>query len=110
MKVKVQTLDAGKGGGDIELNDEIFAVEPRADILHRVVTWQLTNLRAPARAARARTQPFRTVWHDSPHRDLARQGLSLSHAKAGWCLERMTPGAGACSRCPSWSASCPCST
>ena len=37
MKVKVQTLDAGKGG-DIDLNDEIFAVEPRADILHRVVT------------------------------------------------------------------------
>ena len=46
MKVKVQTLDAGKGG-DIELNDEIFAVEPRADILHRVVTWQLVNRRAP---------------------------------------------------------------
>src|SRR5215471_14603218 len=48
MKVKVQTLDASKGG-DIELNDEIFAVEPRADILHRVVTWQLINRRAPAR-------------------------------------------------------------
>jgi triphosphatase len=49
---------------------------------------------APAGAVRARTQPFRTVWHDSPHRDLARQGLSFAHAKAGWCLERMTPGAG----------------
>ena len=59
MKVKVQTLDAGKGG-DIELNDEIFAVEPRADILHRVVTWQLTNRRAPARAARERSEVNRT--------------------------------------------------
>ena len=49
MKVKVQTLDA-KAGGDLELNDEIFGVEPRADILHRVVTWQLVNRRAPARA------------------------------------------------------------
>ena len=49
MKVKVQTLDA-KSGGDLELNDEIFGVEPRADILHRVVTWQLVNRRAPARA------------------------------------------------------------
>jgi large subunit ribosomal protein L4 len=29
MKVKVQTLDA-KAGGDIELKDEIFSVEPRA--------------------------------------------------------------------------------
>jgi large subunit ribosomal protein L4 len=62
MKVKVQTLsDSGsKAGGDIELNDEIFDVEPRADILHRVVTWQLTNRRAPARAARERSDVNRT--------------------------------------------------
>src|SRR5436189_4654107 len=59
MKVKVQTLDA-KAGGDIELSDEIFAVEPRADILHRVVTWQLVNRRAPARAARERSDVART--------------------------------------------------
>jgi large subunit ribosomal protein L4 len=59
MKVKVQSLDA-KAGGDIELNDEIFAVEPRADILHRVVTWQLINRRAPARAARERSDVART--------------------------------------------------
>ena len=59
MKVKVQTLDA-KTGGDLELNDEIFGVEPRADILHRVVTWQLVNRRAPARAARERSDVART--------------------------------------------------
>src|SRR3954447_13714918 len=63
MKVKVQTLsDSGsaQAGGDIELNDKIFAVEPRADILHRVVTWQLVNRRAPARAARERSDVART--------------------------------------------------
>ena len=59
MKVKVQTLDA-KTGGDIELNDEIFAVEPRADILHRVVTWQLEKRRATARGARERSDVART--------------------------------------------------
>lgn len=59
MKVKVQTLDAGKGG-DIDLNDEIFGVEPRADVLHRVVTWQLVNRRGPARAARERSEVNRT--------------------------------------------------
>jgi len=59
MKVKVQTLDA-KTGGDIDLNDEIFGVEPRADTLHRVVTWQLINRRAPARAARERSDVART--------------------------------------------------
>ncbi|MCM8557490.1 50S ribosomal protein L4 [Sphingomicrobium sediminis] len=59
MKVKVQTLDA-KSGGDIQLNDEIFGVEPREDILHRVVTWQLVNRRAPARATRERSDVNRT--------------------------------------------------
>ena len=59
MKVKVQTLDTGKSG-DIELKDDIFGVEPRADILHRVVTWQLVNRRAPARAARERSDVART--------------------------------------------------
>ena len=59
MKVKVQTLDA-KAGGDLELNDEIFGVEPRADIRHRVVTWPLVNRRAPARAARERSDVART--------------------------------------------------
>jgi large subunit ribosomal protein L4 len=59
MKVPVQTLDA-QGGGDIELNDEVFGVEPRADILHRVVTWQLEKRRGTARAARERSEVART--------------------------------------------------
>ena len=60
MKVKVQTLDGGKAGKDIELNDEVFGVEPRADILHRVVTWQLEKRRGTARAARERSDVART--------------------------------------------------
>src|SRR4029450_7473207 len=59
MKVKVQPL-AAKAGGDIQLDDAVFGVEPRADILHRVVTWQLVNRRAPARAARERSDVART--------------------------------------------------
>ena len=59
MKVNVQTLDA-KGNGEIELNDEVFGVEPRADILHRVVTWQLEKRRGTARGARERSDVART--------------------------------------------------
>src|ERR687893_467879 len=59
MKVSVQTLDA-QAGGDLELKDAVFGVEPRADILHRVVTWQLVNRRAPARATRERSDVNRT--------------------------------------------------
>ncbi|MEL7445807.1 MAG: 50S ribosomal protein L4 [Pseudomonadota bacterium] len=59
MKVKVQKID-GKASGDIELNDAVFGVTPRADILHRVVTWQLENRRATARPTRERSDVART--------------------------------------------------
>ena len=59
MKVKVQKID-GKAAGDVELNKDVFGVEPRADILHRVVTWQLENRRATARPTRERSVIART--------------------------------------------------
>ena len=69
MKLKVQTLDA-KGKGDIELSDDVFGVEPRADILHRVVTWQLEKARGTARGARERA-------------DVARTGKKFGNQKGG---------------------------
>jgi len=63
VKVKVQKID-GKAvsgaGAEIELNDAVFGVEPRADILHRVVTWQLENRRGTARPTRERSDVART--------------------------------------------------
>ena len=60
MKVKLSTLDGSAGKGDIELSDAVFGLEPRADILHRVVTWQLENRRGIARATRERSDVART--------------------------------------------------
>ena len=60
MKVKLQNLDGSAGKGDIELSDDVFGLEPRADILHRVVTWQLENRRGIARATRERSDVART--------------------------------------------------
>ncbi|WP_193188689.1 50S ribosomal protein L4 [Nisaea sediminum] len=45
MKLPVTTLD-NKKSGDIEVADSVFAVEPRRDILARVVNWQLAKRRA----------------------------------------------------------------
>ena len=59
MKVTVQKLDGG-AAGDLELNDEVFGIEPRQDILHRVITWQLWNRRATARPTRERSEVART--------------------------------------------------
>ena len=39
MKADAIKLD-GKKAGSVELNDEIFGLEPRKEILHRVVRWQ----------------------------------------------------------------------
>ncbi len=45
MKLDVISLDASKSGS-IELDDAIFGLTPRADILHRVVRWQLAKRQA----------------------------------------------------------------
>jgi large subunit ribosomal protein L4 len=60
VKVQVLNLDGTAGAGDIELSDDVFGLAPRADILHRVVTWQLENRRGIARAARERSDVART--------------------------------------------------
>ena len=45
MKVKIKNLDA-EDIGEIDLADEVFGVKPRADLLARVVNWQLAKRRA----------------------------------------------------------------
>src|ERR1700710_2900445 len=60
MKVKVSSFDARAKAADVELNDEVFGLDPRADILHRVVTWQLEKRRATARGTRERADVART--------------------------------------------------
>ena len=69
MKVQVLNLD-GSAAGDLELSDDVFGLAPRADILHRVVTWQLENRRGIARGARERS-------------DVARTGKKLGNQKGG---------------------------
>jgi large subunit ribosomal protein L4 len=59
VKIKLSSF-AGTEGADIELNDEIFGLDPRADILHRVVTWQLEKRRETARGTRERADVART--------------------------------------------------
>ncbi len=55
MKAEVITLEAGKAG-EIELDDAIFGLEPRADILHRVVRWQRAKAQAGTHKAKTRSE------------------------------------------------------
>ncbi|MDE0209723.1 MAG: 50S ribosomal protein L4 [Boseongicola sp.] len=55
MKLDVIKLD-GKTAGSVELGDEIFGLEPRADILHRVVRWQRNKAQAGTHKAKSRSE------------------------------------------------------
>ncbi len=55
MKTDVIKLDAKKAGS-IDLDDEIFGLEPRADILHRVVRWQRARAQAGTHKVKTRSE------------------------------------------------------
>ncbi len=55
MQAEVKTLD-DKSSGSIELAEEIFGLEPRADILQRVVTWQLAKRRQGTHKTKQRAE------------------------------------------------------
>ncbi|MEL6645993.1 MAG: 50S ribosomal protein L4 [Pseudomonadota bacterium] len=55
MKADVIKLDAKKAGS-VDLDDEIFGLEPRADILHRVVRWQRNNAQAGTHKVKTRSE------------------------------------------------------
>jgi large subunit ribosomal protein L4 len=60
MKFEVTTFDAGKAGS-VELNDAIFGLDPRADIIHRVVQWQLNKRQQGTHQAKSRGEINRTT-------------------------------------------------
>ena len=60
MKLDVTTLDGGTDGS-LELNEAIFGLEPRADLLARCVRWQLAKRRAGTHAVKNRSEIDRTT-------------------------------------------------
>jgi large subunit ribosomal protein L4 len=81
MQIEITTLDQGSTGdkgsaGGIDLPDEFFAVKPRADIMARVVHWQLAKRRAGTHKAKGLSEVSGTT--KKPYRQKgtgnARQG------------------------------------
>ena len=75
MKQKVLTLDA-KSAGEIDLKDEIFGLTPRADLIQRVVVWQLAKRRAGTHKTKTRGEVDRTTkkWYRQKGTGSARHG------------------------------------
>ena len=59
MQIQIKNL-AAEEVGSVELADAIFGVEERADILHRVVLWQLAKRRAGTHKVKTRAEIART--------------------------------------------------
>jgi large subunit ribosomal protein L4 len=60
MKADVHTIDAKKAGS-VELADHIFGLEPRVDIVHRVIQWQLNKRQQGTHQAKSRGEINRTT-------------------------------------------------
>ena len=59
MKLGITSLD-GASAGEIELSDDVFGLEPRADIIARMVNWQLAKRRAGSAKTLGRADIART--------------------------------------------------
>ena len=60
MKIDVTTLD-GKKGGSVDLDDAVFGQEPRKDILHRMVRYQLAKRRSGTHQVQERGDVAKTT-------------------------------------------------
>ena len=59
MKIDVTSLD-GQGSGQVELSDSIFGLEPRQDLIARMVRYQLAKRRAGTHQTKGRADIART--------------------------------------------------
>jgi large subunit ribosomal protein L4 len=69
MELKMTTLD-GKAAGNVTLSDEIFGLEPRVDLIHRCINWQLAKRQRGTHKVKNRAEINRT-------------GKKLSNQKGG---------------------------
>lgn len=60
MKMDVQTLDAKKSGS-VDLSDDVFGLEPRKDILHRMVRYQLAKRQSGTHKVQERGEVSKTT-------------------------------------------------
>ncbi len=59
VQISVTSYD-GQDAGSIELADEIFGLEPRQDLIFRMIRWQLAKRRAGTHAVKNRADVART--------------------------------------------------
>lgn len=84
MKLDVTTL-AAKKAGEVDLPEAIFGLEPRKDILHRMVRYQLAKRQAGTHKVKVRSEISRTgaKWGKQKGGGTARHGSKRSNIFVG---------------------------
>jgi large subunit ribosomal protein L4 len=59
MDMKITSLD-GKEAGSVTLSEEVFGLEPRADLIQRCITWQLAKRQRGTHKVKGRSEIART--------------------------------------------------
>jgi large subunit ribosomal protein L4 len=59
MELNITTL-GGEAAGSLTVSDEIFGLDPRSDLLHRCINWQLAKRRAGTHKVKNRAEIWRT--------------------------------------------------
>ena len=59
MEIQILSIE-GKKSGSVTLSDAIFGLEPRADLLHRCVNWQLAKRQRGTHKTKTRAEIWRT--------------------------------------------------
>lgn len=59
MDLKITTFE-GKEAGSVQVSDDIFGLEPRADIIQRCVNWQLARRQRGTHKTKDRSEIWRT--------------------------------------------------
>ncbi len=80
MDIKITTL-AGKEAGEVKLSAEIFGLDPREDILQRVVRWQLARRQQGGHATLTRGEVARTGAKMYKQKGTGRAGSRPSRAR-----------------------------
>jgi large subunit ribosomal protein L4 len=60
MELKITSLDNGESSGSVTVSDAIFGLEPRADLIHRCVVWQLAKRQRGTHEVKNRADIHRT--------------------------------------------------
>lgn len=60
MDIQITSIDGGSAGGSVSLDEAVFGLEPRQDILQRMVRWQLAKRRQGTHDTKGRSEIART--------------------------------------------------